>query len=63
MSEHCHLWYDLAPEEQAAVDRAVAKAPPLTDEKARRLANLLGLRSTGTDPGSTAGGGDDDLAA
>lgn len=47
MSEHCHLWYELDPETQAAVDRAVAKAPPLTDEKARRLADLLGLRAGG----------------
>jgi len=43
----------------AAVDRTLAEAPPLTDEKARRLAILLGLRSTEIDPGTVAGGGDD----
>lgn len=47
----------------AAIDRTLATAPPLTDEKARQLANLLGLRSTGIDPGATTDGGDGDAAA
>lgn len=49
MSEH-HItgWDDLDPEMQAAIERTIAKAPPLTDEKARRLANLLGLRAGGS---------------
>lgn len=51
MGEHCHLWYDLDPETQAAVDRTLAEAPPLTDEKARRLANLLGLKAGGDTDG------------
>ncbi|MFI5623021.1 hypothetical protein ACIA03_06105 [Nocardioides sp. NPDC051685] len=31
----------------AAVDRTLVNAPPLTDEKAQRLANLLGLKVGG----------------
>lgn len=43
----------------AAIERTLVTAPPLTDEKARRLAILLGLRSTEINPGAIAGADDD----
>lgn len=56
--QHSHMWDDLDPEVQAAIDRQLAKMRPISEwpaDKARRLAAHLGLtKQTGGDADAAA---------